>query len=203
VCVVLPGTLRVRLPRGLLRWQRPRAVGLLPRAKIGARMAGLLNTNGRAAAHEFVIPLESSPLAFQALPDFRKTVENVRQVNPERTLRGIFQGRHVPIVEDEQAERYSLRALLEVWEHRAEEAGNGAREIERALDRRRERGMTRLLRAGLGLLVVPLVVAGYAGLTGLILPLVALRSVFPRRGRRQRLVHLQALAAERLLPARS
>ncbi len=166
-------------------------------------MAGLLNTNGRAAAHEFVIPLESSPLAFQALPDFRKTVENVRQVNPELALRGIFQGRHVPIVEDEQAERYALRALLEVWEHRVEEAENGAREIERALDRRRERGMTRLLRAGLGLLVVPLVVAGYAGLTGLILPLVALRSVFPRRGRRQRLVDLQAVAAERLLPTRS
>ncbi len=40
-------------------------------------MAGLLNTNGRAA-HEFVIPLESSTLAFQALPDFLKTVENVR-----------------------------------------------------------------------------------------------------------------------------
>src|SRR5437773_12483530 len=114
VCVALPGTLRVWLPRGLLRWQRPRAVGPLPRAKIGARMAGLLNTNGRAAAHAYVIPLESSPLAFQALRDFRKTVENVRQVNPEFTLRGIFQGRHVPIVEDEQAERYALRALLEV-----------------------------------------------------------------------------------------
>ncbi len=99
-------------------------------------MAGLLNTNGRAAAHEFVIPLESSPLAFQALPDFRKTVENVGQVNPALTLRGIFQGRHVPIVEDEQAERYALRALLEVWAHRVEEAENGAREIERALDRR-------------------------------------------------------------------
>jgi len=166
-------------------------------------MAGLLNTNGRAAAHAYVLPLESSPLAFQALRDFRKTVENVRQVNPELALRGIFQGRHVPIVEDEQAERYALRALLEVWEHRVEEAENGARGIERALDRRPERGTTRLLRAGLGLLMVPLVVAGYAGLTGLILPLVALRSVFRRRGRRQRLVDLQALAAERLLPARS
>ena len=134
-------------------------------------MAGLWNTNGRAAVHEL-------------------------------TLRGIFQGRHLLTVEGEQDGRYALRALLEVWEHRVEEAGNGAREIERALDRR-ERGMTRLLRAGLGLLVVPLVIAGYAGLTGLILPLVALRSVFPRRGRRQRLVHLQALAAERLLPAHS
>jgi hypothetical protein len=166
-------------------------------------MAGLLNTNGGAAPHEFVIPLESSTRAFQALPDFRKTVENVRQVNPELTLRGIFQERHVPIVEDEQDERYGLRALLEVSAHRVEEAENGAREIELALDRRPERGMPRLLRAGLGLLVVPLVVAGYAGLTGLILPLVALRSVFPRRGRRQRLVDLQAFAAERLLPTRS
>ena len=100
-------------------------------------MAGLLNTNGRAAAHESVIPLESSTLAFQALPDFLKTVENVRQVNPELTLRGIVQGRHVPIVEDAQDERYALRALLEVWEHRVEEAENGAREIELALDRRR------------------------------------------------------------------
>src|SRR6266852_9956001 len=99
------------------------------------------------------------------------------------------QGRHVLTVEDEQDERYGLRALPGVWGHRVEETENGARGIELALDRSPERGMTRLLRAGLGLLVVPLVVAGYAGLTGLIiLPLVALRSVFPRRGRRQRLV---------------
>ena len=60
VCVALPETLRVRLPRGLLRWQRPRAVCSLPRAKIGVRMAG--------------------------------------------------QERHVPIVEDEQDERYGRRA---------------------------------------------------------------------------------------------
>ena len=113
------------------------------------------------------------------------------------------QGRHVLIVEDEQDERYALRALLEVWEHRVEEVEDGARETQRVLDRRPERGMTRLLRAGFGLLVVPLVVAGYAGLTGLILPLVGLRRVFRRRGRRQRLVDLQALAAERLLPAHS
>lgn len=113
------------------------------------------------------------------------------------------QGRHVLIVENEQDERYALRALLEVWDHRVEEAENGARGIELALDRGPERGMTSLLRAGLGLLAVPLVVAGYTGLTGLILPLVALRSVFRRRGRRPRLVDLQALAAERLLPARS
>ena len=108
------------------------------------------------------------------------------------------QGRNVLIVEDEQDERCALRALLEVWEHRVEEVENGARGIELALDRRPERGKTSLLRAGLGLLVVPLIVAGYAGLTALILPLVALRSVFPRHGRRQRLVDL----AERLLPAR-
>ena len=88
-----------------------------------------------------------------------------------------------------------------MWGHRVEE--DGPREIELALDRPRERGMTRLLRAGLGLSLVPLVVAGYAGLTGLVLPLVVLRSVSRRRGRRQRLVDLQALAAERLLPARS
>ena len=161
-------------------------------------MAGLLNTNGCAATHECVIPLESSPLAFQALPDVLKTVENGRRVNPELTLRGIFQGRHVPIVEDEQDERDALRALLEVREQRVEEAENGARGIELALDRRPERGKPSLLRAGLGLLVVPLVIAGYAGLTALILPLVALRSVFPRRGRRQRLVD----RAERVLPAR-
>ena len=94
-------------------------------------------------------------------------------------------------------------ALLEVREHRVGEAENGALGIELALDRRPERGMTSLLRAGIGLLAVPLVVAGYVGLMGLILPLVALRSVFRRRGRRPRLVDLQALAAERLLPARS
>ena len=122
----------------------------------------------------------------------------MRQVSPELTLRGVFQGRHVPIVEDEQDERSALRALLEVREQRVEEAKNGARGIELPLDRRPERGMTSVLRAGLGLLVVPLVVAGYAGLTALILPLVALRSVSPRRGRRQRLVD----RTERLLPAR-
>jgi CheY-like chemotaxis protein len=108
------------------------------------------------------------------------------------------QERHVLIVEDEQDERYALRALLEMWEHRVEEAENSAREIELALDRRPERGMTNLMRAGLDLLAVPLVVAGYAGLTALILPLVAPRSVFPPRGRRQRLVD----SAERVLPAR-
>jgi CheY-like chemotaxis protein len=113
------------------------------------------------------------------------------------------QGRHVLIVEDGQDERYALRALLEVWEHRVGEEENGARGIELALDRRPERGMTSLLRAALGLLTVPLVVAGYAGLMGLILPVVALRSVFRRRGRRPRLVDLQALAAEHLLPAPS
>jgi len=111
------------------------------------------------------------------------------------------QGRHVLTVEDEQDER--LRAPREMWGYRVEEAENGVRGIELPLDRRPERGMTRLLRAGFGLLVVPLVVAGYAGLTGLVLPLVVLRSVFRRRGRRQRLVDLQALAAERLLPAGS
>jgi len=113
------------------------------------------------------------------------------------------QGRHVLIVEDEQAERDALRALLKVWEHHVEEAENGARGIQLALDRRPERVMTSLLRAGLGLLVMPLAVAGYAVVTGLILPLDALRSVFHRRGRRPRLVDLQALATERLLPARS
>jgi CheY-like chemotaxis protein len=109
------------------------------------------------------------------------------------------QGRHVLIVEDELAERDALRALLKVWEHRVEEAENGAM----ALDRHPERGMTSVLRAGLGVLVIPLAVAGYAGVTALILPLDALVSVFRRRGRRPRLVDLQALAAERLLPARS
>jgi CheY-like chemotaxis protein len=113
------------------------------------------------------------------------------------------QGRHVLIVEDEPAERDALRALLKVWEHRVEEAENGARGIKMALDRRPERGMTSVLRAGLGLLVIPLAVAGYAGVTALILPLDGLVSVFRRRGRRPRLVDLQALAAERLLPARS
>ena len=113
------------------------------------------------------------------------------------------QGRHVLIVEDEQDERYALRALLEVWEHRVEEAENGARGIELARARRLERSMTSLLRAGVGVLVIPLAVAGYAGVTALILPLDALVSVFRRRGRRPRLVDLQALAAERLLPARS
>ena len=111
--------------------------------------------------------------------------------------------RHVLIVEDEPAEREALRALLKVWEHRVEEAENGAPEITMAVDRRPERETTSLLRAGLGLLVIPLAVAGYAGITALILPLGALLSVLRRRGRRPRLVGLQALAAERRSPARS
>lgn len=57
----------------------------------------LLNTNGLAAAQELVIPLESSILAVQALPEFLRTVEDIRkEVNPELTLRGIFITKHQP-----------------------------------------------------------------------------------------------------------
>ena len=113
------------------------------------------------------------------------------------------QGRQVPFVEDEAAERDALRALLKVWEQRVEGEESVAWRITMTLDRRPERGMTSVLRAGLSLLVIPLAVAGYAGITALILPLDAVRSVLRRRGRHPRLVGLHALASERLLPARS
>jgi hypothetical protein len=38
----------------------------------------LLNTNGPAAAHEVIVPPESSSIALQALPVFLKTVEDER-----------------------------------------------------------------------------------------------------------------------------
>jgi chromosome partitioning protein len=57
----------------------------------------LLNTNGLAAAHEVIIPLESSSLALQALPEFLKTIEDVRrEVNPELTVSRIFLTKHQP-----------------------------------------------------------------------------------------------------------
>ena len=109
----------------------------------------------------------------------------------------------IPIVEDEQGERYALRALLDVYESRVEEAENGAWEIGPALDPRPERGTTRILRAARGLIMAPLVVAGYAGLVALILPIVVLRNVFGGRGRRQRRVGVRARATESLLRGRS
>jgi chromosome partitioning protein len=55
----------------------------------------LLNTNGLAAADEVVVPLESSTLAYQALPEFLRTVEDIqREVNPSLTLRGIVLTKH-------------------------------------------------------------------------------------------------------------
>ena len=106
-------------------------------------------------------------------------------------------------LEDEQGERYALRALLDVYEDRVEEAENGAREIGPALDPSPKGGTTRTLRAARGLLMAPLVVAGYAALVGLILPIVVLRSVFGGRGRRQRRVGVRARATESLLRGRS
>jgi len=149
-------------------------------------MAELWNTDSGAAAHGIMIPLESSPLAFQALADYVETV-----------------AKGPPIVEDEQGERSALRALLDVYEDRVEEAENGAWEIGPALDPRPEGGMTRVLRAALGLLMAPLIVAGYAGLAGLILPIVMLRSVFGGRGWGQRRVGVRARPMESLLRGRS
>jgi hypothetical protein len=111
-------------------------------------------------------------------------------------------GTMIPL-EDEQGERFALRALLDVYEDRVDEARNGAWEIGPALDLRPERRTTRILRAALGLLMAPLVVAGYAGLAGLILPIVMLRSVFGGRGRRQRRVGVRARATESPLWGRS
>ena len=108
-----------------------------------------------------------------------------------------------PIVEDEQGERSALRALLDVYEDRIEEAEDGAWEIRPALDPRPDRRTIRILRATLGLLMAPLIVAGYAGLAGLILPIVMLRSVFGGRGWGQRRVGVRARATESLLRGRS
>lgn len=147
-------------------------------------MAELWNTDSGAAAHGIMMPLEITPLAFQALADYLETVAKAP-----------------PIVEDEQGERSALRALLEVYEDRVEEAENGTWEIGPALDPRPEGGTTRILRVARGLLMAPLVVAGYAGLVGFILPIVVMRSVFGGRGRRQRRVGIRARAKESLLGA--
>jgi chromosome partitioning protein len=51
----------------------------------------VLNTNGLAAADEVIIPLESSILALEALPQFERTVAEVqREINPALIFRGIF-----------------------------------------------------------------------------------------------------------------
>jgi chromosome partitioning protein len=51
----------------------------------------LLNTNGLAAADEVLVPLESSSIALQALPEFLKTVEDIqREVNPGLHVGRIF-----------------------------------------------------------------------------------------------------------------
>jgi chromosome partitioning protein len=57
----------------------------------------LLNTNGLAAAHEVIIPVESSTLAAQALPEFLNTIEDVRrEVNSDLMLGGVFVTKHQP-----------------------------------------------------------------------------------------------------------
>jgi len=55
----------------------------------------LLNTNGLAAAHEVLIPLESSTLALQALPEFLRTVEGVKaEINPGLEIGRIVLTKH-------------------------------------------------------------------------------------------------------------
>jgi hypothetical protein len=149
-------------------------------------MAELWNTDSGAAAHGVVMPLEITPLAFQALADYLETVAKAR-----------------PIVEDEQDEGSALRALLDVYEDRVEEAENGTWAMGPTLDIRPEGGTTLILRAARGLLMAPFVVAGYAGLVGLILPIVMLRNVFGGRGWRQQPVGMRARATEPLLGGRS
>ena len=108
-----------------------------------------------------------------------------------------------PIVEDEQAERSALRARLDAYEDRIEEAEDGAWEIRPALDPRTDRRTIRILRALLGLLMAPLVVTGYAGLAALILPIVVLRSAFGDSGRRQWRIGVRAPATGSLPRRRS
>jgi chromosome partitioning protein len=55
----------------------------------------LLNTNGLAAADEVIVPLESSSIALQALPEFLKTVEDIqREINPALHIGRIFITKH-------------------------------------------------------------------------------------------------------------
>jgi chromosome partitioning protein len=71
----------------------------------------LLNTNGLAAAHELIVPLQSSMLAVQALPEFMKTVAEIgREVNPGLTLRGIFLTMHQPNTGHSQAVLAAVQA---------------------------------------------------------------------------------------------
>lgn len=64
----------------------------------------LLNLNGLAAADELIVPLQSSAIAAEALPQFMRTVEDVRrELNPALTLRGIFLTMHQPQTAHSQA----------------------------------------------------------------------------------------------------
>lgn len=55
----------------------------------------LLNTNGLAAANEVLIPVESSSIALQALPEFLRTLKDVqREINPGLELGRIFITKH-------------------------------------------------------------------------------------------------------------
>jgi len=58
------------------------------------------------------------------------------------------------------------------------------------------RGTTRFVRAALGLLMAPFVIAGYAALAGLVLTIAMLRSVFGGRGRLPRRVAVAARSTE-------
>ena len=71
----------------------------------------LLNTNGLAAADELIVPVQSSSLAAQALPEFMKTVEDIRrEVNPDLALRGIFLTMHQPSTAHSQAVLAAVQA---------------------------------------------------------------------------------------------
>jgi chromosome partitioning protein len=71
----------------------------------------LLNTNGLAAAHEVVIPLQSSILALQALPEFLKTVAIIqKEINPDLRIARIALTMHQPHTRHSQD---VLRAVLE------------------------------------------------------------------------------------------
>ncbi len=71
----------------------------------------LLNTNGLAAADEVIVPVQSSSLAAQALPEFMKTLEDVRrELNPDLALRGIFLTMHQPATAHSQAVLAAMHA---------------------------------------------------------------------------------------------
>lgn len=80
----------------------------------------LLNTNGLAAAYDVLVPVESSTLAAQALPEFLRTIEDIRrEVNPELREPSFFITKHQSHTAHSQ---HVLALLKEQFPNRVHEA---------------------------------------------------------------------------------